>query len=73
MGILTTFGRPYVEFDPGQRSHREWLHQFLATASWGHCPVRFTVNQEGEHLAVIQRRLLEWYMDREFARRGATG
>jgi hypothetical protein len=63
---LAAWGRPVVEFNPSNSKHREWFYRFMETQSWGHCPVRFYVNSEGEQIAVIQRLLLEYYLGNEF-------
>jgi hypothetical protein len=37
--------------------------------SWKNCPVRFAIDDEhGDTLAVIQRRLIQYYSDIEFGK-----
>jgi hypothetical protein len=64
---LDLFGRPWTIFDPNIKEHRAWYHQFVETASWGHCPVRFVVPEDhGDLITMIQRSLVKFYSDREF-------
>jgi hypothetical protein len=64
---LDLFGRPWTIFDPSNKEHRAWYHQFVETASWGHCPVRFVVPEDhGDLITMIQRSLVKFYSDREF-------
>ena len=67
MSLLHLRMRPIVEFDVTNRKHREDYAKFIATGSWGHCPVRYEVNEPcGELAGAIQRKILEYYMMREF-------
>jgi hypothetical protein len=67
MSALELFGRPYVVFDPTNRQHRAYYHQFVKTATWGHCPVRFVVPEDhGDLVTMIQRSLVKFYVEREF-------
>lgn len=67
MSLLDLKVRPTVEFDVNKRQHREDYARFLATGSWGHCPVRYEVNEPcGELSGTIQRKMLEYYTAREF-------
>jgi hypothetical protein len=67
MSVLELHGRPYVVFDPTNRQHRAYYHQFVKTASWGGCPVRFVVPEDhGDLLTMIQRSLIKFYVEREF-------
>jgi len=60
-------GRPFVIFDPSNKDHRRWFAQFQRELSWGHCPVRFVVDDDvGDLITMIQRRLIAYYVDREF-------
>jgi hypothetical protein len=67
MSVLNIKGRPYVVFDPSNRKHRRWYFEFVATSSWGHCPVRFVVpDDHGDLITMILRSLVNFYVDREF-------
>jgi hypothetical protein len=67
MSVLELSGRPWVVFDPSDKSHRAHYHKFVRTASWGHCPVRFVVPEDhGDLVTMIQRSLVKFYVEREF-------
>ena len=67
MSKLALFGRPWVVFDAKNKNHRRWFAEFNRTLSWGHCPVRFVVNEEaGDLISQIQRELIAYYVDKEF-------
>ena len=67
MSKLQLHGRPWVVFDPFNKDHRKWFAQFNKNLSWGHCPVRFVVDEDhGDLITMIQRRLIQYYVDREF-------
>ena len=67
MGILNLKLRPTVLFDVTNRKHREDYAKFLATGSWGHCRVRYELDEPcGELSGAIQRKMLEYYTEREF-------
>jgi len=54
-------------FDPKDKRHRQWFADFQRKSTWGHCPVRFVVaDDHGDLITMIQRRLIEYYVDREF-------
>lgn len=64
---LTNAMRPIVEFDASNQEHRKLYYNFLSTGSWGRCPYRFTVNNDfGIVKGIIDRRLIEYYMNSEF-------
>lgn len=63
---LSTFARPVVLFDAYNRNHRKWFLEFLNNKSWGHCPVRFEVETEGDLVTAIQKELLQYYALKEF-------
>jgi hypothetical protein len=70
MSKLQLFGRPYVVFDPHNKDHRRWFADFNKNLSWGHCPVRFVVDSDqGDLLTMIQRSLIQYYVDKEFQER----
>ena len=67
MSHLELSGRPYVVFDPTNKDHRRWYHQFVQTGTWGKCPVRFVVPDDfGDLVTMIQRSLVKFYVEREF-------
>ena len=69
MSKLALFGRPWVVFDAKNKDHRKWFARFQREASWGHCPVRFVVDDEqGDLVTMIQRRLIQFYVDKEFGK-----
>jgi hypothetical protein len=68
MSILNFAARPWVEFDAANPQHRAWFAEFQRSRSWAKCPVRFTVSgQAGVVHGIIQRKLIEYYTDLEFA------
>ena len=58
--------RPITHFDVNNSRHRRLFTEFMRTNSWRHSPVRFTVSEEGEQIAVIMRQLVEYYQRKEF-------
>lgn len=67
MSVLELSGRPYVVFDPSNKDHRRYYNDFVKTASWGHCPVRFVVPEDhGDLITMIQRSLVKYYVQKEF-------
>ncbi len=67
MSKLQLFGRPWVVFNPKDKNHRRWFAHFNEHRSWGKCPVRFVVNDDhGDLLTMIQRELIQFYVDKEF-------
>ena len=67
MSVLELSGRPYVVFSPADKQHRRYYNQFVKTASWGMCPVRFVVPEDhGDLITMIQRSLVKYYVEREF-------
>jgi hypothetical protein len=69
MSALELHGRPYVVFDPNDKQHRRFYSEFVRTASWGACPVRFVVPEDhGDLVTMIQRSLVKYYVEREFPR-----
>lgn len=69
MSILELHGRPYVVFEPENKDHRRYYYEFVKTASWGHCPVRFVVPEDhGDLITMIQRSLVKFYSEKEFSR-----
>jgi len=69
MSILEYHNRPYTAFDPTNRDHRRWYHEFVKHRTWGRCPYRFIVpDDHGNLITMIQRKLIEYYVYREFKR-----
>jgi len=67
MSVLELHGRPYTVFDPSNKQHRRFYSDFVRTASWGACPVRFVVPEDhGDLITMIQRSLVKYYVEREF-------
>jgi hypothetical protein len=67
MSKLNLFGRPWVVFDPTNKTHRLHYHNFVTTGSWGQCPFRFVVDEDyGDLVTMIQRTLIKYYTEKEF-------
>lgn len=66
--IVQTFSRPWAKFNPTNRDHRQWFSEFLKNNSWGHCPVRFMMDDEGgaNLVGLMHNRLIEYYINQEF-------
>ena len=69
MSKLNYIGRPWVIFDPYNKQHRSWFHEFQRFNTWGRCPVRFVVADDGGDLVgMMQRQLVQYYVDKEFSK-----
>lgn len=67
MSLLAYHGRPWAKFDAANEQHRRWFAEFNAKRSWKDCPVRFIIDDEqGDLITMIQRRLIQYYVDAEF-------
>ena len=68
MSRLEFYNRPLVAFDPANKEHRRWFHEFMEYGGWGHCPVRFICPADsGYDLTVmIRNELIDYYVKREF-------
>lgn len=67
MSRLALHNRQFVIFDAANRLHRSWFADFNKTGAWGRCPVRFVVNDDhGDLITMIQRELIQFYVDKEF-------
>lgn len=67
MSMLEYKARPWTAFDPGNRDHRRWYHEFVKHGTWGRCPYRFIVpDDHGNLITLIQRKLVEYYVGKEF-------
>jgi hypothetical protein len=71
MSRLEFYARPLVAFDPENKDHRRWYHQFVETRSWGYCPVRFICPEStGLDLTImIRNQLVDYYVQKEFAQK----
>jgi hypothetical protein len=72
MSRLAYWGRPWVVFDATNKQHRRWFAEFQKYHTWGHCPVRFVVDEQGELLSSIQQQLIEYYVSKEFKERNES-
>jgi hypothetical protein len=69
MSKLALAHRPWTKFDPANQEHRRHYHDFVKHKTWGRCPVRFVVGDDtGDLVTMIQRSLIEYYVDKEFDR-----
>jgi hypothetical protein len=68
MSRLEFYNRPLVAFDPANKEHRRWFHEFMQYGEWGHCPVRFICPDDiGYDLTVmIRNELIDYYVKKEF-------
>lgn len=68
MSVLSTYGRPHVVYDANNAEHRKYFFEFVKSTTWGHCPYRFVLEDQGsaDFVATMQRRTLEYYMGKEF-------
>ena len=67
MSKLELYGRNYVIFDAKNKEHRRWFADFNKNQTWSNCPVRFVIdNDHGDLVTMIQRNLIQYYVDREF-------
>jgi hypothetical protein len=68
MSKLEYYSRPLVAFDPANKEHRRFFHEFLETSTWGRCPVRFICPDESgsDLVKMMQRQLIEYYIGSEF-------
>ncbi len=68
MSKLEFYARPLVAFDPKNKDHRRWFHQFMEYGGWGPCPVRFICPDESgsDLVKMITRQLVDYYIEKEF-------
>ena len=68
MSKLEFYCRPLVAFNPHDKSHRRWYHEFIEYGGWGTCPVRFICpDDNGLDLTVmIKNQLIDYYIQKEF-------
>jgi len=62
------YGRPHVVYDPSNSDHRKYFFEFVKSTTWGKCPVRFVLEDQGsaDFVATMQKRTLEYYLSKEF-------
>ena len=74
MSKLEFYARPLIAFDPKNKNHRRWYHQFVEYGGWGRCPVRFICPDDTGHdlTIMIRNQLIEYYISKEFAREGVA-
>ncbi len=72
MSKLEFYSRPLVAFDPSNKDHRRYYHEFVKYGGWGGCPVRFICpNDTGFDLTImIRNQLVEYYVEKEFEKGG---
>lgn len=66
MSSLSTFGRPYVEFDVRNKEHRREFARYIQTNAWGECPYRFRVTGHIIPVAAMRQQMLDYYASKEF-------
>jgi hypothetical protein len=67
MSRLAFIGRPWVAFEATDPQHRAWFAEFRKLGTWGKCPVRFIIaDDHGDLVTMIQRRLIDYYVSKEF-------
>ena len=67
MSKLNLLMRPWTEFSPANRKHREYYAEFLRSGTWGHCPVRFVDPSDCGNLAgAMQASMVKYYAQKEF-------
>jgi len=68
MSKLEFYARPLVRFDPKNKEHRAYYHQFIKYRGWGRCPVRFICPDDiGYDLTImIRNQLIDYYVTQEF-------
>lgn len=74
MSKLLLYGRNYVVFDAKNKDHRRWFADFNQNQTWSNCPVRFLIdNDHGDLVTMIQRNLIQYYVDKEFGSQNNKG
>ena len=68
MSKLEFYCRPLVAFNPHDKNHRRWYHEFVMYGGWGSCPVRFICPDDtGSDLTItIKNQLIDYYIHKEF-------
>lgn len=71
MSVLSFSNRPAAIFNAKDRKHRELFAQFVRTGTWSKSPVRFIASEPTESdVGTIARQVLEFYVEKEFAKKG---
>jgi hypothetical protein len=64
---LELYQRPLMIFDAANKQHRQYYFNFIKTGSWHGCPYRWAIPDDvGNLQGMIQRKLLDHYMGKEF-------
>lgn len=64
--------RPFKIFEPANAEHRAIFHKYQVTHSWQHSPYQWTIEDDSTNLDhFINRKLLNYYMSQEFAKKKA--
>ena len=67
MSIIQISARPLTVFDPANKEHRHWYHQFVQHRTWGRCPYKFMIpDDSGDLITMCQRALVKYYVEHEF-------
>ena len=67
MSLLQLKMRPWTEFNPANKQHRQWYAEYLQNGNWVSCPVRFVDPTDCGNLAMsIQASLVKHYAAQEF-------
>ena len=67
MTLLDLKSRPTVNFDAGDRDHRQYYMAFLQNRSWRDSPVQFYLERGyGDLSSMIENKLAVYYLSREF-------
>ena len=71
--LIYTRVRPTVLFDPSNREHRQFAHQFLTERTWRNCPYVFALPEGYDNVHnLINTKLALWYSAQEFAARNVA-
>lgn len=58
--------RNTIDFDPGNKTHREAVQSFMKRNHWGDTDLRFNSDPKyGSIIHQVQEKLLRWYMQQE--------
>ena len=73
MSKLAYMGSPWTVFNPRNKDHRRWFEEFQRLNTWGHCPVRFFTDDQGDLVGMIQKQLIRYYVTKEFGNERSNG
>lgn len=69
MSKVEQYARPWVVFNPTNKSHREIFHNALKYRTWGKSPVRFWLEDETTSLMdQCTKKMARYYMEKEFGK-----